>query len=124
MAINVKDQVRLLISDVGGKDGESFIFTDEEIQTFLIMRGEVIQLAAATALRTIAGNESQVSKRITFLELKTDGPAVTKELRALADDIEKTYKEDAEEEEDSMEIAEMNVGPFAEGQLIDKRMVG
>lgn len=96
------DQVRLLISDTGGADGTSFIFSDTEIQIFLDMRSSV-NLAAAIALRTIAGNEAQVSKRITFLELKTDGPAVAKELRELAKDYEAMEDDDA-----IFEIARLN----------------
>lgn len=88
-------KVRLLISDVGGPDGKSFLFDDKEIQAFLDLRG-TIHLAAATALRSIAGNEAQVSKRITFLELKTDGPAVAKELRELAKSYEETEDDDAD----------------------------
>lgn len=88
-------KVRLLISDVGGADGESFLFSDQEIQAFLDLRG-TIHLAAAAALRSIAGNEAQVSKRITFLELKTNGPAVSKELRDLAKDYETTEDDEAD----------------------------
>ena len=118
---NDQGKVRLLISDVGGKDGESFIFEDNEIEAFLSERGGVIKLAAADALRAISGNESQVLKRITFLELKTDGPAVAKELRELAGTIEKAHKEATEEDEDSMEIADMNTGQFSERDLIERR---
>lgn len=121
---NVQGRVRLLISDIGGKDGKSFIFEDDEVQAFLDERSGAVKLAAADALRTIAGNEAQVQKRITFLELKTDGPAVAKELNALAASLEKAYRDsisDEESEEDSMEIADMNTGGFAERDLIEDR---
>lgn len=107
--------VRLLISDVGGKDGTKFIFTDAEIEAIMAIR-EGVRATAATLLRVIAGNESQVSKRITFLELSTDGPAVSKELRELAKGLE------AEEDDDAVfEIAQMNVDMFSRRQLILKR---
>jgi hypothetical protein len=107
--------VRLLISDVGGSDGKQFIFTDKEIEAIMGMR-EGIRAAAATLLRTIAGNESQVSKRITFLELSTDGPAVSKELRELATGLE------AEEDDDAVfEVVQMNVDMFSRRQLILQR---
>lgn len=79
-----KDRVRLLISDVGGQSGNDYIFSDEEIETFLEVRKGNTLLAAALALEAIAGNEAQVSKRITLLDLSTDGPAVALELRQLA----------------------------------------
>jgi hypothetical protein len=94
-------RVRLLISDVGGADSASFLFQDAEIETFLDMSGS-IKGAAIEALRAIAGNEAQVQKRITFLELKTDGPAVAKELRELAKDLEASLDI---EEGDGLEIA-------------------
>jgi hypothetical protein len=98
-------RVRLLISDVGGPDGKTFAFSDAEIDGFLGLGGNVKQ-AAAEALRTIAGNEAQVSKRIEYLELKTDGPAVAKELGDLADKLEAKAEQEAGAEED-IQIAEM-----------------
>lgn len=86
-----KDKVRLLISDVGGQDPSSvanFIFDDYEIQTFLVLKGGDVLRAAAMALRSIAGNSTQVMKRITFLELQTDGPAEADILRKLAGELE------------------------------------
>jgi len=99
-------EVRLLISDVGGADGESFIFTDDEIQTFLNLRLGRVPLAAAMALNAIAANEAQVSKRIKYLELETDGPSVARELRALA----------AQYASDGHEIAGVKVGKTLEGE--------
>ena len=90
---DAKDRVRLTISDVGGEDGESFLFSNEEVETFLDMRNGNVLLAAALALRTIAGNETQVAKRIQFLELQTDGPAVANSLRTLATELEQVAHE-------------------------------
>jgi len=84
-----KDKVRLLISDVGGDAGTDFIFTDDEINTFIEMRTN-LHKAAATALRTMAANQVMVQRRITFLELKTDGPAEADALRRLADKYDET----------------------------------
>lgn len=108
--------VRLLISDIGGKDGSSFIFVDKEIEAILSRR-ESVELAAATLLRTIAGNEAMVSKRIEFMELKTDGPAVSKELRELATALETTADDDA-----VFEIVQMNVDMFSKRDLILNRL--
>lgn len=104
---NEQGKVRLLISDVGGADGKSFIFEDNEIQAFIDMGGG-IKYAASSALRTIAGNEAQVSKRIKYLELSTDGPAVAKALNELADKLE-AEAGDADEEGD-VEIAQFSGG--------------
>lgn len=94
-----KDKVRLLISDVGGADNASFLFTDEEILAFLQLAPEEdIRLASAQALRTIAGNEAQVSKRIKFLELETNGPAVAESLIKLADKLVEEVEDDADPE--------------------------
>lgn len=82
-----KDKVRLLISDTGGDAGTDFIFTDDEVETFLDMEASLYR-AAAAALRTLAANEALVQKRIKFLELSTDGASVAKELRAVADSFD------------------------------------
>lgn len=104
-------KVRLLISDIGGSDGSSFIFEDDEIAAFLSMRGANVRLAAATALKSIAANEAQVSKRIKFLELSTDGPAVAKELLNTAKKLEEEATEDLDEE-GGFDIAAMSNDPF------------
>jgi hypothetical protein len=101
-----RDRVRLLISDTGGDDGESFIFSDVEIENFLDLRKENVFLAAALALNTLAGNEAQVSKAIKFMNLSTDGPAVAMELRKLA--IQLT--------EQGHEVAGVKVGADSEGE--------
>lgn len=106
-----KDDVRLLISDIGGQ-GNEYIFQDEEIAAFLAMRDVNVGLAAATALRTLASNEALVSKRIKFLELETDGPAVAKELRAAADAMEKQANEDGD-----IEVIEWSVDEFSRRYL-------
>lgn len=103
---NDQGKVRLLISDIGGADGKSFLFEDDEIQAFLNMGGG-IKYAAATALRTIAANAAQVQARIKYLELSTDGPAVAKALNELADRFEAEATEEGEEGD--VEIAEMTV---------------
>lgn len=107
-----KDKVRLLISDVGGGDGKSFLYSDEEILIFLSLASEGnIRLAAAQAVRSIAGNEAQVLKRITFLELSTDGPAVAKALITLAEKFEDEADDDYDVEIASMSADFCDGGP-------------
>jgi len=109
MTSTSKDIVRLLISDVGGADGESFLFTDSEILIFLSMREADPRLAAAEAFRVIAGNEAQVAKRIKFLELETNGPAVAAELIKLADKLEAAVEDDSDVEFASMAVTDFNL---------------
>ena len=113
-----RGQVRLLISDVGGSDGQSFLFTNAEVDVFLTVRGQNVLLAAAMALRTIAGNEVQTAKAIRFLDLQTDGPATGKALLGLADAYEKQADTDA-----SFDVAEMGVDVFSRRSLLFKRWV-
>ena len=111
MASTDRDRVRLLISDVGGADSASFVFQDDEIDTFLALRPDV-RMAAALALRTIAGNEIQTAKRIKYLDLQTDGPACAKALMDLADSLESGVDADAD-----IEIAQMGVDQFSRREL-------
>lgn len=110
--LSTKDRVRLLTSDVGGESGEDFIFTDDEVNTFLDMSDDDIYAAAASALLAMAVNEAIVQKRIEYLGLKTDGPAVAKDLRETAKRYADMAGEDAE-----FEIADMNVTHFGERDL-------
>lgn len=107
--------VRLLISDIGGKDGKSFIFKDVEIEAIMTRR-ENVWTAAASLLRVIAGNEAMVLKRIEFMELKTEGDDVSAELRSLANDLETTADDDA-----LFEVIQMNVDMFSRRELILNR---
>lgn len=120
MELSEKDQVRLLISDVGGQDEESFIFSDEEINAFLSMEGGNIKLAASTALRTIAANTAMVMKVIKFMELSTDGAKVAKVLLETA----KELKEQGEEDDEEIDIISMNLNSTSESELIANRLRG
>ena len=79
-------RVRLLATDT---DSERPIFDDEEIAAFLTIEGADMP-AAALALETIAANEALVEKRITLLDLKTDGPAVCDALLKRARQLRET----------------------------------
>lgn len=110
-----RGKVRLLISDVGGQDGGSFLFRDTEIDAFLTLRGSDVLLAAALALRTIAGNEAQTAKVIKFLDLQTDGAKTAKALLDLADKYEAQADGDVD-----FDVAEMGVDVFSRRALLDK----
>ena len=75
-------KVRLLISDIDDTDQ---IFNDQAIAAFIDMALDSnLKRAAAQALMSIAVNEVLVQKRITLLDLKTDGPAEAIQLRLMA----------------------------------------
>lgn len=101
-------KVRLLISDIGGQGGSDFIFEDNEIEAFLAMESDSIYRAAGMACRTMAGNEAMVSKRITFLELQTDGPGVAVALLDLAKALDKKADDVDDDDGAGFEIAEIN----------------
>lgn len=90
-----KDLVRLLIPD-RVVTPEEVIFSDEEIVAFLDFNGDVVRLATADALETIASDEALVQKVIHLGDLTTNGPAVSKELRERAASLRKQYAESGE----------------------------
>jgi hypothetical protein len=102
-------RVRLLITDT---DVDNPIFQDEEIQVFLDMTisggANDIRLAAAEALDTIARNEALVLKRITLMDLQTDGPAVAKALSEQADRLREQSDSDAEIDVIEMGLTDAN----------------
>jgi hypothetical protein len=97
-------QVRLLIADV---DEGSPLFTDAQIAAFLSMNGGKVRRGAAQALDVIAGSEVLVSKKIRTQDLATDGPAVAKELRAMASELRRQEDNaEGDDEASGFEIAE------------------
>lgn len=89
------------------------ILLDADIDSFLTLEGGDIRLAAAQALDTIASSEVMVQKRITILDLQTDGPATARELRAHA----KALREQAPvsgEQDGLVDYAELALPPFGD----------
>lgn len=66
-------------------DEATYVLPDSAIATWLAAFKGNTDRATARALITIAANETLLSKKITSQDLSTDGPAVSAELRALAD---------------------------------------
>ena len=96
-------RVRLLIADLDDTDQ---IFNDEAIAAFIDMALDSnLKRAAAQALMSVAVNEVLVQKRITLLDLKTDGPAEAIQLRLMAKELNK--QADDEELEGAFDYAEM-----------------
>src|SRR5258708_31123537 len=74
-------QVRLLITDT---DSANALFSDEEITAFLALESGVVRRAAAMALDVTAASQTLLLKKITLLDLATDGPALGNALRTQA----------------------------------------
>ncbi|MGG5257464.1 hypothetical protein [Phycicoccus avicenniae] len=72
---------RLYAADV---DDTAPLLTNGQYATLLAHNGDNARLAAADALEAIAVSEVLVAKKIRTQDLTTDGPAVSAELRALA----------------------------------------
>lgn len=108
-------KVRLIITDT---DPANVIFIDEEIAAFLELNAGILT-AAAMALDTIADNEILVQKRISLLDLKTDGPSEAKELRVHADSLRKQAA-DEEADELTVDYAENPVDVFSLREKIIK----
>ena len=70
-------RVRLLATDT---DLTNPIYSDDEINAFLFLEDDNTKRAAALALETCAANEALVLKRITLLDLSTDGPSTARVL--------------------------------------------
>ena len=109
-------KVRLLITDT---DIENPIFSDEEITNFLSITeidGERdVRLAAAQALEVMASSEAIVQKKLSMLDLTTDGPAVAKSLRESAKALR-----DRVEEEPAFGWAEQSLNPAVTYEIIRK----
>lgn len=86
-------KVRLLCIDT-----DEAIFSDDEIQAFINLTsvdGSVeVRLAAALALDTIASSQTLILKKISTLDLSTDGPALAASLRDSAVRLRKDVEED------------------------------
>lgn len=106
-----RGRVRLLVTDT---DSSSYLFEDAEIDAFLALAPESsVYRAAAQALEVTACSEVLVQKRIKLLDLSTDGPAESKELRELAASYRQQADQiEAAEEGGAFDIAEMPIDVF------------
>jgi len=107
-------KVRLIISDT---DIDNAMFTDEEIEQFLVMSeteiARDIRIASAYALETIATSQALIQKKIKMLDLSTDGPAVAKTLKEMAQKLRDTI-----ENEPAFGIAEIGYNDWTTYQII------
>jgi hypothetical protein len=93
------------------------ILSDADITSLLSLEGSNVKLAAAQGLDIIASSEALVQKRITLLDIKTDGPAEARALRehakALRQQVEDGFDPTGE---GLVDYAEMGLSPFGDRQ--------
>lgn len=80
---------------------ETHVLSDTALETWLEHFDQNTDLVTHRALITIAMSEALLSKKITSQHLSTDGPALSAELRALAE----TYKQASDEANESQFFA-------------------
>ena len=102
------EYVRLLIGDTGTTPAER-LFSDRDLEVVCQREGD-LKLAAAQLLDRIAGSELLLSKKITSQDLTTDGVAVAKELRALAQQLRDQYRQ-------ALDDAAWGIAPFQFAEL-------
>lgn len=112
-------RVRLLATDT---DDDRPIFNDAEIEAFLALNDSEVLLSAAMALETIASNEALVQKRITMLDLSTDGPATAKALRDGAKALRDQYANGSGSGDVAFESAGFAEGVFAYEERMTKEL--
>ena len=101
--------VRLLIPDV---DEDNVLFQDAEIDAFLTLENNVVRLAAAQALDTLASSEVMILKVIKVLDVSTNGDRVGKELRERATALREQHEQGVGDPDGMFDIAEWVVDDF------------
>ena len=109
-------QVRLLIPDTeqfGDLSNPvapvSYIFSDSQIQAFLVIAKDNIKRAAAEAKMVLATSEALIQKVIKAADLSTDGAKLGAEIRAQANDLRaQADQDDLIDNYDSFEIIDFN----------------
>lgn len=86
-------QVRAVLGDTDAEnivmgEGEYAWYSDDDIEALLTVFGDNVLHTAAQMLRTVASSQSLLLKKWSADDLSVDGPAITRELRALARDLD------------------------------------
>lgn len=82
-----RGRVRLIIADT---NSASYVFEDAEIDAFLTLQSDDVQLAAVQALRSIVASRAKLSIYYSVNGFTMDRRDVAKTLLALADKIEES----------------------------------
>lgn len=104
-------KVRLLIMDTVEA---GHIFEDDEIQAFLDMNEQILNLAAADALISIATNRALLGRRIKVLDIDVDTREAAASLLSLSDRLRAL-------DDGSFEIAELVTNPFSARERLWKQ---
>lgn len=78
------DKVKLVRLLTGDKAADDYIFTDDEMESFLELSNGNVYYAAADALDAIATNAAYTLKVLTILDVTTNGQATAEAIRASA----------------------------------------
>lgn len=78
------ESVRLVRLLTGDKAAGEYIFTDDEMESFLELSKGNVYYAAADALDAIASNTAYTLKVLTILDVTTNGQATAEAIRASA----------------------------------------
>lgn len=78
------DKVKLVRLLTGDKAVDDYIFTDDEMESFLELNNGNVYYAAADALDAIAANAAYILKVLTILDVTTNGQATAEAIRASA----------------------------------------
>lgn len=78
------ESVRLVRLLTGDKAAGEYIFTDDEMESFLELSKGNVYHAAADALDAIASNTAYTLKVLTILDVTTNGQATAEAIRASA----------------------------------------
>lgn len=78
------DKVKLVRLLTGDKAADDYIFTNDEMESFLELSNGNVYYAAADALDAIAANAAYTLKVLTILDITTNGQATAEAIRASA----------------------------------------
>ena len=78
------DKVKLVRLLTGDKTADDYIFTDDEMESFIELSSGNVYYAAADALDAIAANAAYTLKVLTILDVTTNGQATAEAIRASA----------------------------------------
>lgn len=78
------DKVKLVRLLTGDKVADDYIFTDDEMESFIELSSGNVYYAAADALDAIAANAAYTLKVLTILDVTTNGQATAEAIRASA----------------------------------------
>lgn len=78
------DKVKLVRLLTGDKAADDYIFTDDEMESFIELSSGNVYYAAADALDAIAANAAYTLKVLTILDVTTNGQATAEAIRASA----------------------------------------